>query len=60
MKLNAFLKGNEEIPEAYTIQFMITELYNLCTLCIQHQSSHICLTRFLKEAYFRSTFNIFY
>lgn len=38
MKLNAFVKGNEEIPEAYTIQLMI-ELYNLCTLYIQHQSS---------------------
>lgn len=73
MKLSAFLKGNEEIPEAYTVQFMITELYNLCTWYIQHQSFCICLTHFfkgslfwehflyfLKDAYFRSTFCIFY
>lgn len=46
MKPNAFLKGKEEIPEAYTVQFMITELYHLGTLYIRHQSSHICLTHF--------------
>ena len=46
MKLNAFLQGNEEIPEADTFEFMITELCNLCTLCVQHQSPYICLTHF--------------
>lgn len=46
MKLNVFLKGNEEIPEAYTFQLMIAELYNLCTLYVQHQSSLICVTHF--------------
>lgn len=60
MKQNAFLKGNEEILEAYPFHLMITELYHLCALYRQHQSSHICFNSFLKEAYFRRTSNIFY
>lgn len=38
MKLNAFIKENKELPEAYTIQLVITEfiIYVLCILGINH------------------------
>lgn len=46
MKPNAFLQGNEEIPGGYLVLLVITQVYNLCALCILHQSSHICLAPF--------------
>lgn len=33
MKLNAFLKGNKELPEAHTIQLVTTE-FIIDVLCI--------------------------